>query len=425
MTLVIAEFCMPVLAILAVKEILLSDLPKKEFMKALKYSFFGLGGLMLLFLMISGSIDMSNAYDNERLQGINDLIDAIQKDRLSIFRSDVFRSLIFICLTAGLVWAAYLKKLKFNTVIIALSVLFLIDLWPVDKRYLNSSNFISARENKTPFKASTADLLILRDKDPDFRVLNVSLSPLQDASTSWFHKSLGGYHGAKMRRYQELFEHSIQNEMMRLFTTLQKRPVPEAIDSTMATLNALNMLNTRYIIYNPDAPPLVNDFELGNAWFVKNFKIVPNADAEIAEISTFQPAHEAVVDQRFAGILNGLNITLDSTASIKLIEYRANYLKYTTSGSSEQLAVFSEIYYDKGWQAFIDGKPTPHFRADYVLRAMRIPNGNHTVEFKFHPKSYFLGEKVSLASSLLLLLLAIGIGYREFKESKQNKDKAQ
>jgi hypothetical protein len=210
---------------------------------------------------------------------------------------------------------------------------------------------------------------------------------------------------------------------MSLGNTLQKRPVPEAVDSTMATLNALNMLNTRYIIFNPEAPPLVNDYELGNAWFVQKVITVPNADDEIAAITTFKPASEAIVDQRFSGNLAGLKIVPDSTAKISLTEYRANYLKYTSNASSEQLAVFSEIYYDKGWRAFVDGKEVPHFRADYILRAMRVPAGSHTIEFKFHPNSYFMGEKISFASSLILILLALGAGWMEWKKATADKGK--
>jgi hypothetical protein len=416
MILIIAEFAMPFLAILALKEIITGQIPKKEFLKSLRYSLFGLGGLILIFLLISGSFDMSSQYDAQRLQGLDDLIDAVQRDRLAIFRSDAFRSLIFVLLTSALVYFAYLKKLKFNTIILLLALLLMADLWPVNKRYLNSRHFVTAKEDKVPFTQSTADMIILQDKDLSFRVLNMSLSPLQDASTSWFHKSLGGYHGAKMRRYQELFDQNIQQEMMSLIGTLQKRPVPEAIDSTMVTLNVLNMLNTRYIIYNPEAPPLVNSAELGNAWFVNEVKMVPDADAEIAAIATLNPAIEAIIDQRFSKNIEGMKILTDSAASIKLIEYRANYLKYSSSATAEQLAVFSEIYYDKGWEAYIDGNTTPHFRADYILRAMRIPEGNHTIEFKFHPESYFTGEKISLVSSILLILLALGTGYHEWKK---------
>jgi hypothetical protein len=417
MTLIMAEFAMPFLGILALKEIITGEIPRKEFLKALKYSFFGLGGLILVLMMISGSFDMTSPMDEQmRSQGLDSIVDAIQKDRLSLLRTDAFRSLIFLCLTAALVYFAFLKKVKFNTLILLFSLLLLADMWPVNKRYLGSKDFVSSKEDKNPFTPSTADLVILRDKDIDFRVLNLTVSVLQDASTSWFHKSLGGYHGAKMRRYQELFDHSIQPEIGSLIATFQKNPVPEALDSTLATLGTLNMLNTRYIIYSTEAPPLVNKHELGNAWFVSDIKIVANADEEIASVITGNPAHVAVIDSRFSKEVEGLKPVVDSAAMITLTEYRANYLKYSSYALTEQLAVFSEVYYDKGWQAYIDDQPAPHFRANYLLRAMRVPAGKHVIEFRFHPRSYYLGEKVSLACSLLLVLMVIGTGYFEYKK---------
>jgi|WetSurSiteA1Bulk_404760.scaffolds.fasta_scaffold01443_3 hypothetical protein len=417
MTLIIAEFAMPLLAALTLKELITNETPRMKFIKAMKYSFFGLGGLVLLLILVSGSFDMTAPYDEQfRSQGLDGIVDALQQDRLALLRSDAFRSLVFICLTAILAYVAYMKKIKFNTLILLFSLLFLADMWPVNKRYLSSKDFVSKKEDKTPFTPSTADMVILRDNDPDFRVLNLTVSVLQDASTSWFHKSLGGYHGAKMRRYQELFDHCIGNEINSIIGTMQRRPVPAALDSTLATLGVINMLNTRYIIYNTDAPPLVNKYELGNAWFVGQAKIVANADEEIAAVAAFNPSSEAVIDTRFSKELEGLTLLSDSSAQIKLTEYRANYLKYNSSAATEQLAVFSEVFYDKGWQAFVDNKPVPHFRADYLLRAMRVPAGNHTIEFRFHPRSYFQGEKVSFACSLLLVLMVLGTGFWEYRK---------
>jgi|WetSurMetagenome_2_1015567.scaffolds.fasta_scaffold09789_3 hypothetical protein len=419
MTLVMAEFAMPMLAILAVTQIISGNVSKPEFLKAMKFGVFGLGGLTLFILLISGSFDVSSAIDEQyRSQGLDGIVDAIQQDRIALLRLDAFRSLVFIGLTAVILFLAFNKKIKPHAFIAALSVLILFDLWPVDKRFLNSKDFVSKREDKTPFVATIADRLILNDKNPDFKVLNLTVSPLQDASTSWFHKSLGGYHGAKMRRYQELFDHQIEKEIQELYNTMKTRPVPEAIDSTMAQLNAFNMLNTRYIIYNPEAPPLVNKFELGNAWFVSDVVKVKNADEEIAAIATFNPGQQAIVDQRFQSNIDGLTLMKDSAAKIALTEYRANYLKYQSVSKTEQLAVFSEIYYDKGWQAYVDGKSVPHFRVDYVLRSMRVPSGSHIIEFKFHPNSYFLGEKISFASSLILILLVMGTIFMEWKKSK-------
>jgi hypothetical protein len=221
-----------------------------------------------------------------------------------------------------------------------------------------------------------------------------------------------------MRRFQELFDHRIQEDIGKLIATLQKRPVPEAIDSTLATLGTLNMLNTRYIIYNPEAPPLVNKYETGNAWFVDSVIVVPDADAEIEALARINPARIALVDIRFGSMLEGLKMSPDTSDHISLTEYRANYLKYVSTASSEKLAVFSEVYYDRGWQAYVDDKPVSHMRANYLLRALRVPAGRHTLEFKFHPKSYFIGEKVSLASSLLLVLMILGVGYREWRKKK-------
>jgi hypothetical protein len=424
MTLVMAEFAMPFLGILALWEIVKGNIDKKEFLKALKYSFIGLAGLIVIILLIGGSFDMSAPVDEQlRSQGLDKIVDAIQKDRLSLLRMDAFRSLVFISLAASLVYFAWLKKIKLNTLILLASLLVVFDMWPVNKRFLGSRDFLTAKEDKNLFAPTVADMVILRDKNPDFRVLNLTVSILQDATTSYYHKSLGGYHGAKMRRYQELFDHSIENELTNLITTLQKRPRPEAVDSTLATLGTLNMLNTRYIIYNTEAPPLVNRHELGNAWFVSKYTIVPNADAEILAVSSgLKPGQEAVIDARFENEVKQLTLVPDTTARISLTEYRANYLKYSSVASKEQLAVFSEVYYDKGWQAYVDGKPAPYFRADYLLRAMKVPEGKHTIEFKFHPNSYFLGEKVSMASSLMLLLLALGTGWLEWKKRVGSKE---
>lgn len=420
MTLVMAGLAMPLLAILAMKTVMESGIEKKLFLRYWQYSVFGLTGLLLLILLVAGSFDVSAPVDAQLIaQGLDPIVDAIRQDRISLLRSDAFRSLIFIALTALLVYFLYQKKLKAQTTVWLLALLLLADLWPVNKRYLNQDDFVTKKEDKNPFTPSTADLIILRDKDPNYRVINLSLSVLQDASTSYFHKSIGGYHGAKMRRFQELFDKRIEQEITALINTMQKRMTPDAVDSTLATLNALNMLNTRYIIYNPEAPPLVNNHELGNAWFVDSLAFVPDADAEIAAVQAFHPSHTAIIHRQFAPFVEELELKKDTNSLISLVEYRANYLKYTCQSPVENLAVFSEVYYDKGWTAYIDGKQVPHFRVNYLLRAMRVPAGNHAIEFRFHPKSYYLGEKVSFASSLVLILLLIGTGYLEWQKKKK------
>jgi hypothetical protein len=263
-------------------------------------------------------------------------------------------------------------------------------MWTVDKRYLNDNNFVSKREAKQPFQMTRADKQILQDKDPNFRVLNVTVNTFNDASTSYFHKSIGGYHGAKMQRYQDLIDYQISQNNM----------------------DVLNMLNTKYfIVPGKDNQPVAqrNPEALGNAWFVENYRIVPDADAEIDALSDFNPAQEVIVDERFAHFVEGKEFTKDTSSFIKLVSYEPNHLIYEATCAEQELAVFSEIYYPKGWNAFIDDKPAEHFRVNYVLRAMVIPEGEHTIEFKFHPKSYFIGNKISLASSVVLLLLFVAI----------------
>lgn len=254
---------------------------------------------------------------------------------------------------------------------------------------------------------TTADQVILQDPGKSYRVLNLAVSTFNDASTSYRHQSIGGYHGAKLKRYQELIENEIAPELMGMRNALQNQD-----SSTLQTLTgqpAVNMLNTKYIVYNPDAAPLINTGALGNAWFVSEVKMVANADSEIAALRGFDPSRTVLVDQRFADLLKGFSPSADSGASIRLTDYKPNQVSYESNASTEQLAVFSEIYYDKGWNATIDGQPADYFRANYVLRAMRIPAGKHTIVFRFEPRAVAVGEKVALASSICLIGFVIGI----------------
>jgi hypothetical protein len=264
-------------------------------------------------------------------------------------------------------------------------------MWTVNRRYLNNESFVRKSVDAVPFQPTTADQIIMKDKDPNFRVFNQTVgNPFADASTSYFHKSLGGYHGAKLRRYQELIDMHLAK----------------------GNMNVYNMLNTKYFIV-PDPqggqPQMqINMEALGNAWFVNNARMVNNADEEINALTDFVPTETAVFDKRFENLVKGHIISKDTLATISLTDYKPNHLTYKSQTNSEQLAVFSEIYYDKGWNAYIDGKPAPYFRANYVLRAMIVPAGNHTIEFKFEPKVYATGEKIAYASSILLVLLALG-----------------
>jgi hypothetical protein len=244
----------------------------------------------------------------------------------------------------------------------------------------------------------------------------MAVNTFNDASTSYYHQSIGGYHGAKLKRYKELIDSSLTMEMamIRQSFSMGDTAVMQAISSQPA----LNMLNTKYIVYNAEAAPIINPKSLGNAWFVKEVKLVANADEEIAAIRNFNPAETVVVDTRFKDQVSSFVYSADTAASIRLTSYRPNHLTYKYNSSVREVAVFSEIYYDKGWKAFIDGKETPHFRCNYVLRGMQLPAGNHLVEFKFEPEIYSMGNKISLAGSLILLSLLAFMIYSEVRKSK-------
>jgi hypothetical protein len=284
------------------------------------------------------------------------------------------------------------QKLKKQYVIILLGVFIVSDMWNVNKRYLNDESFVRKNKMKVPYKPTQADNFILQDKDPNFRVFNQSVSTFNDASTSYFHKSIGGYHGAKLKRYQELIEFHISK----------------------GNMNVLNMLNTKYFI-SQDGRVQQNPSALGNAWFIANPIIVKNADEEIAALSDFTPNEMVIIDQRFASFVEDSNYNIDGS-SIDLDIYKPNYLKYTAQTQFPALAVFSEIYYKDGWNVYVDGEKSDYFRANYVLRAMQVPAGNHTIEFKFEPKVYKIGEGISLASSVILILLLVFVSFKELKQ---------
>jgi len=409
MTLVIAEFCVPLFAILGLSKAFSGEIDKKKMLKFLYYSFGITAGLSLLFAVGgSGFFSFIAPSDEQYKSYFPDwLISAMREDRASMLKSDAMRSFAFITLAAGLIWAVVSGKLKKQYAIAGLTLLFLVDGWAIDKRYLNNDSFVRKSVEATPFQPSQADIFIMKDVDPNFRVFNQTVNPFQDASTSYFHKSLGGYHGAKLRRYQEIIEHHLVKGNMSVF----------------------NMLNTKYFIMpdksNNNIPTMqINMQALGNAWFVNDVKMVNNADEELNALDSFIPEERAIVDKRFESMVKGHDVSRDSSATIKLTSYRPNELVYESNARKEQLAVFSEIYYAQGWNAYVDGKPAPYFRANYILRSMIVPAGKHNITFKFEPDAYYIGEKVSLASSILLLLAFAGsIGFLFVKKPKdQNQE---
>lgn len=371
-------------------------------------------GLALLFAVVPGVfLNFRTPNDVAMLtqmigdSGIsNQLATGLADDRASLLRSDAFRSVIFIVLAAGALLLFVTKKLKANLFYPILAALVLIDLFSVDKRYLNSEDFVTKSSVEETFQPSSIDQQILLDTAPDYRVIDLTRVLTENALPSYFHKSLGGYHGAKLRRYQELIENHLVKQNMAVY----------------------NMLNTRYFIV-PDQKtgnPIVqrNPEAAGNAWFVPAFKIVPNADAENKAIETFDPKKIAFIDQRFAENVKGLALQTDSTNTIQLTSYKPNALTYESNANTPQLAVFSEIFYkgNTDWKSSIDGKESPHFRANYVLRAMVVPAGKHIIEFRFDPAPVRTGHTIDLIASILLVLF---VGVAVWMERKTDDEKRQ
>jgi Bacterial membrane protein YfhO len=397
MTLVLAGFTMPLLAILGFKKMMEVKDPS-VYKKQLLWSFYITGGLCLLFGLIPGFAGSFSAAYDENFSKYDWLMTAIREDRMSLLRTDAFRSLFFIAIAFGTIWFYMKGKLKTQVVVLIIAAAILVDEWSVGKRYLNDEKFVAKSKAEKPFEPTVADQQIMTDTSY-YRVMNTTVSTFNDASTSYFHKSIGGYHGAKLKRYQELIENQIGRGNMKV----------------------LDMLNMKYVIQaGSEGQPLAvpNPGALGNAWFVNEFKIVADADAEMQALNDFNPKTTLIVDKRYEEELKGLMLPPDSLSAITLTSYSPDELKYKYNATSKRLTVFSDIYYPKGWNAYIDGKLSPYFRANYVLRAMVVPEGKHEIVFRFEPEVFVTGEKIALAGSSLLLLLGAVAIFSLFKRKK-------
>lgn len=420
MTLVIAEFCIPLLGFLALRDIFNGTTSKKEIIKGLKIAAGITVGFILLVIILPG---MAGSFLGQNENDLPEwLKSALITDRKDLLRSDAFRSLVFIVLSSGVILGFIFEKLRKEYAILIIALLIIFDLWTVDKRYLDADRFERPAAIQKTFTPSVADAFILKDAS-QYRVLNLGASPFNDNSpTSYFHKSIGGYHGAKMERYQELIDSCIYPELG-IFSEAAKKA--QSVEELQMSLNntpvpALNMLNARYVIYNSSAPPLINPNALGNAWFVEKPVIVENANKEISSVKSFNPSKEATIDNVFKDqIMKSLYPVLENE-KIELVSYQPDELLYKYSAREEKLAVFSEIYYPAGWKCFIDGKESKYFRTDWVLRGMVVPAGDHEIKFTFKPASYYIGNKISLASSVLLILLCAGYFFTKFNRKSKS-----
>ena len=386
---VILELCIPVLAIAGLSRLFFREESEERKLHALKLATLITGGIALLFLLFKGMFfSFTGASDGVLIQQLGpEFVRALKEDRTSVFTADALRSLVLVLLTAGLLWFYLKKKLSRNMAFLALGVLILFDLVGVDKRYVDAEDFVRSSIVNRPFEATEADREIMKD-DGHYRVFDLSGSPFNTARTSFFHNSVGGYHAAKPGRMQELYDFYLSRN----------------------NLQVLNMLNTKYFIIPTEDGPVaqVNPETNGNAWFVQEVKMVESANEAILALDGINTKRVAVVDNDFAEYLPKKEFLADTTAGIELVSYKPNELVYKSNSVNERLAIFSEVFYPHGWQAFVDGQKVPHFRANYVLRAMMVPAGEHEISFKFEPEVVKTGSSIALASSILLGVLLLG-----------------
>lgn len=477
MILILCDFLLPLMAVLTIDQIIKNADQIKSNIKTFYWAFALTGGLCLLFWLIpslffdlqslspsienyvKNSLQQSGASQQEIIAYLDNLRSNVEPAREYYLKADALRAFIFILIGAVLSFFFVLKRYSKEAFIAGMALLIVGDLWMVDKRYVNSKDFVSARQSEIPFEASEADAAIMQDQlrknvgletkineriaearknkksfgnadvvkyqyrglmaNTHYRVMNLGSNTFNDAGTSFFHKSLGGYSAAKLERYQEFIEYHLSKNMQTFSEGLNNVKSDSALQTLLGSLYGFNMLNAEYIIYNPKAAPIPNKQALGHAWFVNKINWVKNADDEILAMKPdFNPKEEAFIDERFKQSLNGFVPTPSNNNEIKLKNYAANKLVYESNTSTDALAIFSEVYYAKGWQASIDGKPVDHIRANYILRGLKIPSGKHEIVFEFKPAIYYQSEKIAYASSGLLILLAGVFAFFAFRNKK-------
>mgnify|MGYP000984200035 FL=1 len=424
--LVIAEFTIPLLAALALKKIV--DEPD-VLSKQMKFAYISLALTAGVAALIALFPDMMGPFVSEQerqmigsIQGMDGgtartILANISDMRAAMVSSDAWRSVIIILIGFALLFAYKLKKLRADYMIAALLVLCLVDMWQVDKRYLNDEMFVPKSERDMPQQPTATDIEINKDKSLDYRVLNFASNTFNENETSYFHKSIGGYHPAKLRRYQEMIDAYIVPEMQKAMQAIAAKGGNMQQVDGVKLFPVLNMLNTKYFIFPLQGGatiPLKNIYAQGNGWFVDKIDYVADANAEYAEVGKIDVRHEAVADKQFEAVLGQAKAN-DSTATVKLDKYEPNNLQYTVNSKNGGIVVFSEIYYP-GWKATVDGQSVELGRVNYILRAVNVKPGKHIVVLDFHPTSISTTETIAYISIVILLLAIVGAGYMEWRK---------
>lgn len=427
--LVIAEFTIPLLAMMALKRIVEEKDVLRDNMKWLYLSLAMTAGVAAVMAVTGGmGFDFVSSAERQALsqfppEDLNPLLADITNVRQMIFTADCWRTVVIIVIGTLLLLFYKAGKLKPLYMLGGIFVLCLVDMWQVDKRYLNDGMFVPRSERDTPPEMSETDRMILEDKSLDYRVLNFSTNTFNENETSYFHKSVGGYHPAKLRRYQELIEAYISPEMRKAMEAIAKNGGDMAAVDGNAVYPVLNMLNTKYFIMplqGGDTAPIENPYACGNAWFVNKVSFVDNANEELATVGKIDVRHEAVADKKFQQTL-GASTTNDSTATVTLKSYEPDRLVYDVKSTNGGVLVFSEIYYP-GWKATIDGNDVPVGRVNYVLRALNMKPGNHKVELTFKPKTVVMTERIANTASAILVIILVVVtiaAYRKRRTTQQ------
>ena len=425
--LVIAEFTIPLLAMLALKEVLSGEMKKEKLKVPLMVSFALTGGIALLFSLapsffFDSFISSSEMHALQTLppEHIQPLIANLTEMREAVFTADCLRSFYIILAGTGILLAFLWGKLKKEYAIGIILILCLVDLWTVNKRYLNDEMFVPESEREAPQQMTQTDELILRDTSLDYRVLNLASNTFNENETSYYHKSIGGYHAAKLRRYQEMIETYINPEMQQLFGAVSEAGGDMTQVNGDSICPVLNMLNTKYFILplqGGQTVPIQNPYAYGNAWFVDQLDYVQSANEEIEAVGKLDLRHQAVADAKFKAQL-GEAVPQDTASVVTMTSYEPNRLSYEVNSGKGGILVFSEIYYP-GWTATVDGEAVELGRVDYILRALHIQPGKHQVELAFFPKSVDTTETIAYIAIVLLVLIVLGIVFIEWKRRKQ------